>query len=211
MKLGVGAIAGERHGHWRIAPDRNRNRVGRPGDGRADRAGDPAERPPLRRPRAADARRRHAAAERRPERAASRAGLVLVLLRGQPRDVGQLHDQRHQPERPVEQPGHVPAVDQHRVGVQGRQLDVQRRVRPQLRRDRERRDALGRQPRCTAKRSTSTATTSSTRGTTSTPSRTRSRRSTASSSASISAGRSRRTRRSTSSATKGCATRRAST
>ena len=39
----------------------------------------------------------------------------------------------------------VPAVDQHRLGVQGRQLDLQRGVRPQLRRDRQRRDAVGRQ------------------------------------------------------------------
>ena len=120
-------------------------------------AGDSAERPAFRRPRSADARRQHVAAERRPERAAARPGLVLVHVGRQPRDVGQHDGQRHQPERPVEQPGDVPAVDQHGVGVQGRQLDVQRRVRPQLGRDRERRDALGQQPAARRRRSTSTA------------------------------------------------------
>ncbi len=138
-------------------------------------------------------------------------GAFSFFSAGNRETVGQLHGQRHQPERPVEQPGDVPAVDQHGLRVQGRQLDLQRRVRPQLRRDRQRRDAVGRQPDARRRRSTSTATTSSTRATTSTPSRTRSRRSTASSSASISAGRSSRTRRSTSSATKGCAISRAST
>ena len=42
----------------------------------------------------------------------------------------------------VAEPDHLPAVDQHGLAVQGRQLDVQRRVRPQLRRHRQHRDAL---------------------------------------------------------------------
>jgi hypothetical protein len=79
------------------------------------------------------------------ERAAARPGLVLVHVGRQPRDLGQLHGQRHQPERPVEsqvtfQPS-INTVSEFKV----RQLDVQRRVRPQLRRDRQRRDALGQQ------------------------------------------------------------------
>ena len=52
---------------------------------------------------------------------------------GQPRGHCQLHDQRHQPERSEPEPDHVPADDQHGLRVQGRQLDLQRRVRPQLR------------------------------------------------------------------------------
>ena len=74
VKLGVAVVGrnGDRGG--RGAAHRNRDRVGRPGDGRADGAGDSAERPALRGPRPADARRRDAAAERGPDRAAARPG-----------------------------------------------------------------------------------------------------------------------------------------
>ena len=96
---------------------------------------------------------------------AARPGLVRVQHGGQPRRHRQLHDQRRQPERPGAEPDHVPAVDQHGVGVQGRQLDVQRRIRPQLRRHRQHRDAVGRQRLARRGCSSSSATTRSIRGT----------------------------------------------
>ena len=59
----------------RVAGHRDRDGVGRPGDRAAHRAGDSAERPPLRRPRPADSGLGDAAAERLPDarRCAARA------------------------------------------------------------------------------------------------------------------------------------------
>ena len=156
----------------------------------ADRAGDSAQWTPLRRSRSADSRLGHAAAERVPERAATRAGLVRVQHGGQSRRHRELHDQRRQPQRSGAEPDHVPAVDQHGVRVQGRQLDVQRRIRPQLGRHREHRDAGPAPTTSMARRSSSSATPGSIRATSSTRSPRRNRRSAAISSARTSAARS---------------------
>ena len=122
----------------------------------------------------------------------------------------ELHDQRHQPERSVEQPGHVPAVDQYRLRIQGGQLDVQRRVRPQLGRHRERGDPLGRQP--DARRSVRVLSRRPVRLEELLQSRRRTRVAVQPEAVRLQRRRteSSETRRSTSSATKGCATRRAS-
>ena len=134
VKLSVGGRTEEVAVVGETPVDRDRHHLLRDRDRPAHRAGDPAQRPPLRGPRPADPRlRRAAAGDRLPDGAAARPGLVRLQHRRQPRRHGQLHDQRHQPERPGPEPDHVPAVDQHRAGVQGRQLDAQRRVRPQLR------------------------------------------------------------------------------
>ena len=101
---------------------RDGHHLGRPGDRLEDGAGDAAQRPALRGPRAADSRLGGAAAERLPDGAAARPGIVRLQHGGQPRGHRQLHDQRHQPERHGAEPDHVPAVDQHRAGVQGGQL-----------------------------------------------------------------------------------------
>ena len=135
----------ERERDRRDADHRDGDHLGRSGHHAADGSGDSAERPPFRRPRTADPGIGDAAGQRLSDRAAARPGLVRLQYRRQPGGHRQLHDQRRQPERPGAEPDHLPAVDQHRVGVQGRQLDVQRRVRPQLRRDRQHRDPLGRQ------------------------------------------------------------------
>ena len=57
LKLGLGTLAENVTVTGAVAAHRHRHRVGRPGHGRADRAGDSAERPAFRRPRSADARR----------------------------------------------------------------------------------------------------------------------------------------------------------
>jgi hypothetical protein len=65
-----------------------------------------------------------AATERISDGAAPRPGVVRVQHGRQSRRHCELHGERHQFERHVEQPDHVPAVDQHRAGIQGGQLDV---------------------------------------------------------------------------------------
>ncbi len=47
-------------------------------------------------------------------------GANSFITAGQSRRLGELPDQRHQPERHEPEPDYVPAVDQHDVGVQDR-------------------------------------------------------------------------------------------
>ena len=73
-------------------------------------------------------------------------GANSFMTRRQSRRLDQLPDQRHQSERHQPEPDHLSAVDQHHVGVQDRQLHLQRGIRPQRRLHRDRCHPLRHRP-----------------------------------------------------------------
>ena len=120
-----------------------RRRTRRDGD---DRPGNPAQRPPLHRSRIAGARIGGAVANRLLEPADPRHRRAGVQYRRQPRRSGRLHRQRREHHQHGVWTAQLCAAGRQHPGVQDRQLDVQRRVRPRVGRDRQPGHALGHRP-----------------------------------------------------------------
>ena len=94
----------------------------------------------------ADAGRCDRADERQFDGHKPRPGRELVYHGGKSRRLGELPDQRYQPERHQPEPDHVPAVDQHDERVQDQQSDLQRGIWAQRWLDCDGGDALGHKP-----------------------------------------------------------------